>query len=157
MPDLAEATGASAGRAGPVAAVDPVVPTDLELVELDTDECLALLATEPVGRLAVSRGRGTPLVVPVNYVLVERTILFRTGFGTKLPSLGARPVSFQVDRFEPDRRQGWSVLATGQAAEISERAAGDRLPEPWVPEDKPYLIGISVRAVTGRRIVPRLR
>jgi nitroimidazol reductase NimA-like FMN-containing flavoprotein (pyridoxamine 5'-phosphate oxidase superfamily) len=130
---------------------------DLELIELGAEECLALLATEPVGRLAVSRGRGTPLVVPVNYVLAETVILFRTGFGTKLPSLGARPVAFEVDRFEPDRRLGWSVLASGQATEVSERTAGDRLPDPWVPEHKPYLIGITVHTITGRRIIARTR
>jgi hypothetical protein len=124
-----------------------------ELVELATDECRALLASEEVGRLGVGRPQGTPLIVPVNYVVSDGAILFRTGFGTKLPALVGRPVSFQVDRFDHAARTGWCVLVTGRAEEISTRAGCDPLPDPWVADDKPYLIRISIRSLSGRRIV----
>lgn len=44
------------------------------LEELDRVECLRLLATQSVGRIAVARPRAAPLVVPVNYVLSGDTV-----------------------------------------------------------------------------------
>ncbi|MEZ5144423.1 MAG: pyridoxamine 5'-phosphate oxidase family protein [Acidimicrobiales bacterium] len=123
------------------------------LDELDRDECLRLLATQSLGRLAVSRRLEPPLVVPVNYVVDGANLVFRSGYGTKLRSLAARPVSFQVDWVDPVTRTGWSVLAHGRAREIRQRDAGPRLPEPWMPEDKPYLVRMAIHRVTGRRIV----
>ena len=99
-----------------------------ELVELGADECRELLASEPVGRLGVGRPQGPPLIVPVNFVVSDGAILFRTGFGTKLPALVGRSVSFQVDRFDHAERTGWCVLVAGRAEEISSRAGGDHVP-----------------------------
>jgi hypothetical protein len=124
-----------------------------QLEELDADECLRLLGTAAVGRLAVSVPTDSPLVVPVNYVLVGRTILFRSGFGTKLRALASRPVSFEVDDHDPATRTGWSVLVRGRAREARERDVDPPLPEPWVPDDKPYLVQLEIRSLTGRRIV----
>lgn len=122
------------------------------LVELDRDECLRLLAEQAVGRLAVSQRHRPPLVVPVNYVLDGDRVLFRSGYGTKLRTMAGRRVSFEVDWLDPVARVGWSVLAYGRAAEIRLRDAGPVLPEPWVPDDKPYLVSLQVGAVSGRRI-----
>ncbi len=122
------------------------------LEELDRVECLLLLATQSVGRIAVARPRSAPLVVPVNYVLDGDTVTFRSGYGTKLRALTAAPVSLEVDWIDPSLRLGWSVLARGRAREIRLRDACPPLPEPWVPDDKPYLIRIEFGAISGRRI-----
>lgn len=45
--------------------------------ELHVEDCLRLLETQPVGRLAINRIDDGPLVVPVNYVLDGDTIVFR--------------------------------------------------------------------------------
>ena len=50
---------------------------------LDRRECLHLLATQSVGRLAVATPEG-PLVVPVNFVLDGESIVFRSDRGSKL-------------------------------------------------------------------------
>ena len=120
---------------------------------LGRNECLELLATRSVGRLAVARGREAPLVVPVNYVVDEEAILFRTGYGTKLRAVAASPVSFQVDWVDLLSGVGWSVLISGRGQEIRARDARSPLPEPWVSDDKPYLVRLSIGRITGRRIV----
>jgi len=124
---------------------------DVVLDEISRDECLALMATEQVGRLAVNWATG-PLVVPVNFVLTGDTIVFRTGPGTKLRALAARPVSFEVDHIDPDSRTGWSVLARGRAREVSARQFADLPVDPWVPEGKDHWVAIKIVAATGRRI-----
>lgn len=126
---------------------------DRQLVELSRAECLQLLASESIGRVAVSQGRAGPLVVPVNYVLDGEAILFRSGYGAKLRSSLFRVVSFQVDRVDVATRTGWSVLVRGPAEELRRREVTGPLPEPWMPGDKPYVVRIAARAVTGRRIV----
>lgn len=126
---------------------DPVVFEDL-----DREECLELLATQAVGRIAISQLRDAPLVVPVNYVIDGDFVQFRSGYGTKMRTLTARPVSFQVDWHDLSMRVGWSVLARGRAEEIRLRDSRPPLPEPWMPDDKPYLIRVRIRAISGRRI-----
>lgn len=59
---------------------------------LDTGQCLALAATRPVGRVAVTVG-ALPAVFPVNYCLVDSRVYFRTGAGTKLDAATATPWS----------------------------------------------------------------
>lgn len=133
-----------------------IEPADTgRLEELDERECLMLLATASVGRVAVSIPGEGPLVVPVNYTMSGRTILFRTGFGTKLRALASRAASFEVDAHDRTTRSGWSVLARGRAREVRVRDIEPPLPEPWLPEDKPYLVQLTIRAVSGRRISRR--
>ncbi len=59
-------------------------PDDLKPVEhLDADECWRLLRTTSVGRLAVSVS-DMPDIFPVNYVVSNGHMLFRTAPGSKL-------------------------------------------------------------------------
>lgn len=55
------------------------------MVELSEHECLRLLTTRRprLGRLAFVDA-GWPLVLPVNYVAVDRVLYFRTATGSKL-------------------------------------------------------------------------
>lgn len=130
---------------------------DVLVVEvLGRDECLALLGAHRLGRVAVTVSGDGPLVVPVNYAVDGRRILFWSGFGSKLRLLPAAPISFQVDAADEHRRVAWSVLVRGRAREIPRREAGDRLPEPWIPEGKPYLVAMDIERITGRRLRPRI-
>ncbi len=83
--------------------------------ELDDDECRRLLQTQTVGRLAVAVPGAAPHVVPVNYTTLRGSIVFRSAPGLKLEMLVDEPVSFEVDWWDEERRQGWSVLAQGLA------------------------------------------
>ena len=126
--------------------------TGSHLDEIDREECLELLASQPVGRLAVSMpGRG-PLVVPVNYVLDGDAIVFRSDLGSKLTAL-LGPASFEVDSIDPLHRTGWSVLVVGTAHQVSQWETGHLDVEPWADGPKRHWVRLVPQEITGRRIV----
>ena len=122
--------------------------------ELDREECLRLLATQSVGRVAVTEPDWAPHVVPVNYVLLRDSIVFRSGRGTKLRLLVTEPVSFEVDFVDPFHRTGWSVLVKGLAYQASnwEIEVEDVHIEPFAPGRKDYWARLVPHSITGRRI-----
>ena len=122
------------------------------LDELDHEECLRLVASMSIGRLAVQVEDAPPLVVPVNYVLDGEIVVFRSGGGTKLRALRDTGVSFQVDFIDPFHRTGWSVLIRGVAEEVTDHQVRHLTVEAWAPGDKHHLIRVLPISVTGRRI-----
>jgi uncharacterized protein len=129
------------------------------MVELGTEECLALLRSVPVGRVGVTID-ALPAVLPVNFVVWNGSIAFRTVPGTKLDAAAAGAVvAFQADTYgTPDRPGGWSVLVRGIAREVTDAAELAQLRE--VPLDSWAWDGAAHRWVcidptvmTGRRIV----
>jgi uncharacterized protein len=124
--------------------------------ELTEAECHKLLAERHLGRLALDDQDG-PLVLPVNYVLDEGTVLFRTGEGGVLhgAARGGR-VAFEVDAVEEASRTGWSVLVRGRAAEVTDPAELTRVRRlalsPWAPGRRDRYVRIRPERITGRRI-----
>jgi nitroimidazol reductase NimA-like FMN-containing flavoprotein (pyridoxamine 5'-phosphate oxidase superfamily) len=116
---------------------------------LDAQECLGLLATMSVGRVAVAVPGQAPLVVPVNFALDGDVIVFRTSAGTKLEALLNHPASFQVDMIDPFHHTGWSVLVQGFAYECS---SADLPVEPWASGPKLHWIRLFAGSITGRRL-----
>ena len=126
---------------------------DTTLVELDREECFALLASMSIGRIAVASPVGSPLVVPVNYALDGEVVVFRTDTGSKLAALRHGAISFQVDLFDPGHRTGWSVLVQGIAYESAPDGAPAHVDvEPWAPGPKSHWIRIVPGHVSGRRL-----
>ena len=126
------------------------------VLELTRAECFELLASEHLGRLAVTDDRG-PVVFPVNYVLDRHTVLFRTEEGTKLHAAGrGSRVCFEVDGTDPAARTGWSVIVRGEITEVTDRAELTRLRElpwqVWAPGDRNRYVRILPATLTGRRI-----
>ena len=119
---------------------------------LDPEECFVLLHWEVIGRLGVSIPDGAPSIVPVNFLVDNRTIVFRTARGEKYQHLVSNPVSLEVDRFDWYRRIGWSVLVQGIAEECTEAEVAGLELSPWAPGEKPHVIRIVPTTVTGRRI-----
>lgn len=122
------------------------------LEEVPLDECMQLVASLSVGRIAVAAAGDAPLVVPVTYVVHEGTVVFRTGPTTEVARLLGNPVSFQVDVIDSFHRSGWSVLIRGTAAEIDAEAQDDVAVQPWVGGDRSRWIRVVPTTVTGRRI-----
>lgn len=126
---------------------------------LSDDDCRSLLAATAVGRLGFVE-RGGPVILPVNYTVDGRSIVLRTGEGSKLSTaMMQRPVCFEIDDWDPVAHTGWSVLAKGVSDEVlddDEIARLDRLPvRPWSrPDLRSHWIRIMVEELTGRRIVP---
>ena len=128
-----------------------------ELVELTVDECLDLLAGGVVGRVAMATPMG-PRIVPVNYVMNEDAILFRTTPYSELGTYGWNTdLAFEIDHLDYDRHQGWSVMAVGRAELIEDpeelrdiRAHWD--PAPWATGRRHLYIRLRWRDVTGRKV-----
>lgn len=126
---------------------------------LDRAECLRLLSTATLGRVGTTIA-ALPVVLPVNFCLLDTSIVFRTGSGTKLDAATRDAVvAFEVDDFEPFTHAGWSVVVTGIAREITDPVAqADLGPVPrWAPSGDDRFVSIATDLVTGRRIVPGLR
>ena len=131
-----------------------------QLEVIERDECLRLLADEEIGRLAVIADN-TPVILPVNYALDGDSVVFRTDPGTKLERGPRARASFEVDRFDRERRNGWSVVATGLLEEVTlyDAATFDRVRrlvvDPWAGGDKAHWMRLLPDRVTGRRIRER--
>ena len=125
------------------------------MVELTSEECLELLATQQVGRLAVAI-RDHPDIFPVNYVVDRGCIVFRTAEGTKLAAavLG-RGVAFEIDGVDQGRGEAWSVIVKGHAVELQgmeELFEATALPLfPWHAAPKHRFVKIEPVRMTGRR------
>ena len=122
------------------------------LEQISREECLHLLATLSVGRVAVPTAQGSPLVVPVNYLLDGEVVVFRTDPGSKLYGLRQHPVSFQVDSIDPFRRTGWSVLVQGVAYDATPVEVEHLTVEPWTGGEKQHWVRLVPLEVSGRRI-----
>lgn len=120
------------------------------LLTIDPDDCRRLVAGDTVGRVSwVSAHRGLQ-VLPVNYVLDEDRIVFRTDPSSTLAEL-TEPVEvvFQVDDIDRLTATGWSVVARGRTAAAS---SSDTIaePRPWAPGRRDLTIVIVVESLTGR-------
>jgi nitroimidazol reductase NimA-like FMN-containing flavoprotein (pyridoxamine 5'-phosphate oxidase superfamily) len=123
---------------------------------LGDEECMLLLDREPVGRLALSVS-ALPIVLPVNFRLADRTIVFASSPGLKLDAARAGVVAcFEVDGYDVFSHGGWSVLATGRLEEITEPdelAWARELPlSPWATTDPDGYVRLPIEILSGRRI-----
>jgi uncharacterized protein len=129
------------------------------LESLSHEECMALIATEEIGRLAVMVGH-YPEIFPVNYRLDDFVVVYRTRRGTRLSEAHHHNVAFEVDHLDPVTRTGWSVLIRGMAEDIAARrpdtvtARTQSLGFQSWTDDASWHVRIIPAFVTGRRIVP---
>lgn len=127
------------------------------LVVMGLDECLDRLREEPVGRLGLV-DHGEPVILPVNYALDGRSIVFRTAHGSKLAAaIMQAPVCFEVDGWDTMDHTGWSVLVKGIADEVLDDGEIARLSElptrPWShPDLRVNWVRIMSEEITGRRV-----
>jgi nitroimidazol reductase NimA-like FMN-containing flavoprotein (pyridoxamine 5'-phosphate oxidase superfamily) len=124
---------------------------------LDREECLALLASVPVGRIVFTH-RALPAVQPVNFVLDGEAIVIRTGPGSKVSGATLDTVvAFEVDEIDVEEHSGWSVTVVGHAYAVhdpEEKRRLDALPlRPWAPGQRDHFLRIPVDMVTGRRLL----
>jgi hypothetical protein len=140
----------------PFAGDELLVDGGLEL--LSERESLALASSRAIGRVGLSVG-ALPMVVPVNFCLVDRDVVFHTAPGTKLDAaLRGAVVAFEVDDVDPIQHRGWSVLMVGIAGEVprEELPAIRALPvRPWVRGHREHVVRVRTELVSGRRIATR--
>jgi nitroimidazol reductase NimA-like FMN-containing flavoprotein (pyridoxamine 5'-phosphate oxidase superfamily) len=125
--------------------------------ELTEPECRELLAAENVGRIGFVASDG-PSVLPVNYVVDDGDIVFRTSpYNEIATSIRDKRVAFEIDEFDDFLQGGWSVLAVGQAEFADDEdtpMAPTARPEPWAEGSRRLYVRIHVARITGRRVLP---
>jgi len=133
-------------------------PTDHAGLEiLSFGDCLRLLDSVPVGRIGFFAD-GEIVILPVNHLMDGQDVIFRTGAGSKLSSVGSKHlVSFEADSYDARTRSGWSVVVSGFTEVVESDAEIRRFSDlgldAWArtAEDVPTWIRIRPTAVTGRR------
>lgn len=122
---------------------------------LESDECWRLLGEAQMGRLALAPA-GAVDIFPVNFVVHDGALYFRTAPGAKLFELSVNPdVAFEIDGW--DDRSAFSVVVKGVAERLENQAdidLADELPlAPWVPTLKYRWVRIVPTSVSGRSFV----
>ncbi|MCC0094076.1 pyridoxamine 5'-phosphate oxidase family protein [Streptomyces flavotricini] len=130
---------------------------DAELITLTNAECRRLLSTHGVGRVAVFTPEG-PAIFPVNYVVAGNEIAFRTSEEAVLARAAGTEVAFEVDHIDDAMKQGWSVMAVGEAEGVTDAAGKQRLDAvarsmPWAGSERTHWMKITPIRITGRRVV----
>lgn len=124
---------------------------------LDVQSCIELVESTPIGRIGFWTN-DAPLVLPVNFVWFEDTIVFRTLEGQKLAAAAeGQTVCFEVDDWDQANRTGWSVVITGSARVVDEWAEIEQLEHlgliPWAREAwRPIWIRVEPFEITGRSL-----
>jgi nitroimidazol reductase NimA-like FMN-containing flavoprotein (pyridoxamine 5'-phosphate oxidase superfamily) len=136
----------------------PLIPdADDAFGPLGEAECRELLATQSFGRVGMTSG-ALPIILPVCYVYADDTITFRTGAGPKLrAAAGGDVLAFEVDAFDSDANQGWSVLVLGRATILTTEYEHDGLPTfdlAAADDQRNHYVRLHCEMVTGRRLAP---
>ena len=136
-------------------------PTDRHGLEvLPLAQCLSLLRSRPLGRLAYIDA-GQPTVVPVNHVVDGNSVVIRSLVGGKLDTaVVGNPVAFQLDDHDPARGTGWSVLVRGRAVLLDDQDDIARLSQEldsWAVEnpDSATWVRVVGDEISGRRLARR--
>jgi nitroimidazol reductase NimA-like FMN-containing flavoprotein (pyridoxamine 5'-phosphate oxidase superfamily) len=129
-------------------------------VELSREECLGLLASVNVGRIAWISD-GVPHILPVNHRVLHDQVVFRTASGSELgrQAIGAA-VAFEVDNVDYGHLTGWSVVVNGTCRPVDDaqdRAVLTDALTSWVEGAKEQVFTIEPTSITGRRLVEQTR
>jgi len=126
---------------------------DYPVRELSEEECWERLASEEFGRLAFLMVDEVHLV-PINYALDGRSLLFRTAAGNKLFAVVlSHDVVFEIDHVDEQQNQAWSVILRGfpRLLEEDEAHRAELVPlRPWIDTQKDSVVEIRATGVSGR-------
>ncbi|WP_327714362.1 pyridoxamine 5'-phosphate oxidase family protein [Streptomyces sp. NBC_00490] len=127
-----------------------------ELTELDTEQCWSRLGTHGVGRVASATAEG-PMILPVNYTVVDGAITFRTAADSAPAHVVGEQVAFEVDHIDETFGRGWSVLVRGRARGVTRpetlrRLANQAHSEPWAGGRRDVWVWVDVVGISGRAI-----
>lgn len=122
---------------------------------LTVEQCRRLLATHTFGRVGATSG-GLPVILPARYVYEDDIITFRTGGGTKLRAAEHGDVlAFEVDAYDVEHNEGWSVLVRGRATVLTTDREHDGLPTLDAPHDgdrRNHYVRLHCELLTGHRL-----
>lgn len=119
---------------------------------LTQEESLNWLRNVQPGRIVVRRSEDID-IFPVNFVVDDGKVYFRTAEGSKLFSINLnQDVLFQADSVEENT--AWSVVVKGNAEILQNRDAINHAEtldlRPWAPTLKYHWVQITPNEITGR-------
>lgn len=125
---------------------------------LSEEECLEMLSTTTVGRVAFAGADGIELL-PLNFTVLDGEIYFRTATDTALHQLaeGADDVAFEIDHHSDVAPIGWNVTVKGSTSRVSDPdlyeavMSSSRL-RPWAGGTRGEVIHLTRRVVGGRSV-----
>jgi uncharacterized protein len=134
----------------------PPHPGDLAVI--DPTECVTLLEAAMFVRIAFIAD-DHPNILPVNHLVHNGAIYFKTAPGSKLGNAAAgQLIAVEADSGDPQRRIGWSVVAHGRASIVTDPAEIESLMalpfEPWaLPDTREFWVRVDVQRIDGRRVI----
>lgn len=130
----------------------------LSLHELTEADCLELLTTTTVGRVAFVDREGVQLL-PLNFAVIDGEIYFRTSPDSVLDQLaeGHDDVAFEIDHHGDVAPVGWNVTVKGATSRVEDPQIRDRVLSherlrPWAGGVRGDVIHLTRRSVAGRRV-----
>jgi nitroimidazol reductase NimA-like FMN-containing flavoprotein (pyridoxamine 5'-phosphate oxidase superfamily) len=128
------------------------------LQTLSPSECFGLLELGGIGRVGFASADGI-MMLPVNFAIAGKTIIFRTAPDTLLAVYADGQLSFEVDRLDEALHTGWSVLVHGHAHTVTDEREVKRLEdrthlEPWAAGARDVYVRIAPTRISGRCIEP---
>jgi len=123
---------------------------------LSPAECFGLLEPGGVGRVGFAAADGI-MMLPVNFAVTRKTIVFRTAPDTLLAVYADGRVSFQADQLDEVRHAGWSVLVHGHAHKVTDEREVKQLENrtrlvPWAAGPRDVYVRITPARISGRRL-----
>jgi len=115
-----------------------------------------LLEPGGIGRVGFTAADGI-VMLPVNFAVTGKVIIFRTAPDTLLAVYADGQVSFEADRFDEVLHEGWSVLMHGHAHQVTDEREVKHLEErthlePWAPGARDVYVRIAPTRISGRSI-----
>ena len=126
------------------------------LQTLSAAECFDLLESGGVGRVGFAAADGI-MMLPVNFAVTRKTIVFRTAPDTLLAVYADGRVSFQTDHLDEVLHAGWSVLVHGHAHKVTDEREVKQLENrtrlaPWAAGPRDVYVRITPTGISGRRL-----
>ncbi|MGH1565189.1 pyridoxamine 5'-phosphate oxidase family protein [Mumia sp. DW29H23] len=120
---------------------------------IDEAACWRRIGQAEVGRLAFLAG-GTIRVYPVAYAVRRGRVFVRTSPYSELATRPDGPTSFQVDQFDTETREAWSVLVTGRLVPVTDpyetaSAWAAQALRPWVDGWRDHTLRLDPETVSG--------
>ena len=126
-------------------------------VEMPASECLGLLGSVDVGRIAWAHD-GAARILPVNHRVLNGQVVIRTGANSVLATQAVgTAVAFEVDNVDFWRLTGWSVVVNGICRAVDDERIRNQATESlttWVEGAKATVLTIDPTSITGRRLTP---
>jgi uncharacterized protein len=125
------------------------------LAELSAFDCWHLIESAEITRIAWNGPRGVS-VVPVNHVVAEGALWFRTApYSALALECGGQSVAAEVDSVDPTTRTGWSVVVRGVAELVDADDAPEHLVDfrVWPAGARNMFVRLEPVEVTGRKLL----